>query len=217
MVLTLPLVYFIGWTPAQDRHGSSGGGALDGIMENLRDRRVIVLLGLSLVVWTTFTPVFYFLREYGTRVGIANPGWFFTLSTAAEILVRLAGGPLFDRLNKALMLAAAQAILCVGYLLIAHVSTPAAFFAAGVVLGLGWGVAMPLLSGLMFDISQPRFRALNSNLAMEMFQAGFFVGPLAGGAILLWWNYTGLWYACAAFSLAGLGAALLLGGKNTES
>lgn len=217
MVLALPLTYFIGRTGGEDAHRSHGGGVLDGVMENLKDRRIIILLGLSLVVWTTFTPIFYFLKEYGTKLGIANPGWFFTLSTAAEILVRVVGGPLFDRLNKAVMLAASQALLCVGYTLMAHVSTPGVFFATSVLLGLGWGVAMPLLSGLMFDISQPRFRALNSNLAMEMFQAGFFIGPLAGGGLLLWWDYAGLYYACAIFSFVGLGAALLLRQRNVES
>jgi MFS family permease len=107
-------------------------------------------------------------------------------------------------------------VLCVGYLLLAHVSTATPFFGTALVLGLGWGVSMPLLSGLMFDISQPRFRALNSNLAMEMFQAGFFIGPLAGGAILLRWDYAGLYLACAICSLAGLGAALVLRARKVE-
>jgi len=210
MALALPLTYFMRGTGEEDTRPSSGTPLLDGILENLKDRRVLLLLGLSLVVWTTFTPVFYFLKEYGAKLGIANPGWFFTLSTAAEILVRIVGGPVFDRLNKALMLAASQAMLCVGYLLLAHVSDSTAFYGSGLLLGLGWGVAMPLLSSLMFDISQPRFRALNSNLAMEMFQAGFFIGPIAGGAILLSWDYAVLFSACAIVSFVGLSAALCL-------
>ncbi len=73
---------------------------------------------------------------------------------------------------------------------------------------------MPVLSGLMFDVSEPRFRALNTNLAFEMFQAGFFVGPLAGGAILVHSGYSWLYYACACVTILGLIAALWLGTKR---
>jgi predicted MFS family arabinose efflux permease len=217
MVVALLLAWTIGRTSEGESKPPSGGGMLDGIWENLKDRRILLLLGLSLVVWTTFTPVFFFLEKQGSKMGIANPGWFLTLSTAVEILVRLVGGPIFDKLNKALMLAAAQGVLCVGYLLLASVSTSTPFFATAIVLGLGWGVAMPLLSGLMFDISRPKFRALNSNLAMEMFQAGFFIGPLAGGAILLRWDYAVLYIVCAICSLVGLGAAMALRGRHEAS
>lgn len=216
MVAALFLAYFTGRTHSEHSRQVSDERQWSGIWENLKDVRIIILLILSLVVWTTFTPVFFFLEGQGKRLGIANPGWFLTLSTSMEILVRLIGGPIFDKLNKALMLAAAQAVLAIGYVLLASVSTPTPFFAAAVVLGVGWGVVMPLLSGLMFDVSAPRLRALNSNLAMEMFQAGFFIGPVAGGAILLRWDYAGLYSACAICSIAGLGAALVLRGRSVE-
>jgi MFS family permease len=98
----------------------------------------------------------------------------------------------------------------------AHASDSTTFYAMGVVLGLGWGVAMPVLSGLTFDVSQPRFRALNTNLAMEMFQCGFFIGPLAGGFILVHSSYTTLYYACAGLLFAGLAAGPALCGKRRK-
>ena len=179
------------------------------LTRNLKDRRVVLLLLLSLVVWTSFTPVFYFLKEYGDKIGATNPGWFFTLSTFTEMAVRLVAGRMFDRLDKSRSLAYSLAWLGLGYFILAHVSDATLFYGMGLFLGLGWGVAMPLLSGLMFDISEPQFRALNSNLAMEMFQAGFFVGPLAGGAILMHGGYPILFYACGGI-LAGK-----CGGRDT--
>jgi predicted MFS family arabinose efflux permease len=62
----------------------------------------------------------------------------------------------------------------------------------------------------MYDISEPKFRALNSNLAMEMFQAGFFFGPLAGGLILAESGYSLLYYACGLLLLASVAVALRL-------
>ena len=111
---------------------------------------------------------------------------------------------MFDKLDKSKLLLGSLLWLGLSNLVMAHVATPTTFYALGVVLGLGWGVAMPVLSGLTFDVSQPRFRALNTNLAMEMFQCGFFVGPLAGGIILVHSSYTTLYYACAGLLFAGL-------------
>jgi predicted MFS family arabinose efflux permease len=184
------------------------------LKENLKDHRILSLLLLSLVVWTTFTPVFYFLEGQGKTIGILNPGWFFTLSTVAEVGVRLIGGSLFDKGNKSWALAVSLGLLCAGFIAMANVSGAYSFYSLGVFLGIGWGLAMPLLNGLMFDLSRPRFRALNSNLAMEMFQCGFFLGPIAGNVVLVKWGYAEMYYLCAAVTLAGMLLAFRLGRKS---
>jgi len=94
---------------------------------------------------------------------------------------------------------------------------PTVFYAMGLFMGLGWGVAMPVLSGLVFDLSEVRFRALNTNLSMQMFQAGFLVGPLVGAPILAHFGYVGLYYACCGVSLAGVVAALPLRGQDMRT
>ena len=124
--------------------------------------------------------------------------------------VRVLAGPLVDRLDKGKILGISLVWLGIGYLIMAHVSGPWLFYSMGFLLGIGWGVAMPLLSSLMYDISEPNFRALNSNLAMEMFQAGFFFGPLAGGFILAKSGYSLLYYACGFLLLASVAATLHL-------
>ncbi len=214
MLLSFPLLLMVKSGPSDVSQASRERLGWSDVIENLKDARILSLMVLSLVVWTSYTPVFYFLKGHGDEIGVKNPGWFFTLSTFAEIGVRLVAGPLFDKLNKAKVLIASLLWLGLSNLAMAHVSTPTAFFSMGVVLGLGWGVAMPVLSGLTFDVSQPRFRALNTNLAMEMFPCGFFVGPLAGGYILVHSSYTTLYYTCAAILFAGLLTAPALCGKR---
>ncbi len=214
MVLAFPLLL---WVDGARSDAEGTGGAKIGLRDaiaNVKQWRIVILLVLSLLVWTSFTPVFYFLEGYGKTLGIANSGWFFTLSTFTEILVRVVVGSMFDKLDKGKMLIASLATLGLGYVVLAHVSSPTLFFGIGLWLGLGWGVAMPLLSGLVFDVSEPRFRALNSNLVMEMFQAGFFVGPLLGGAVLLRWGYPPLYYTCATILAAGLVVAAPLVGRG---
>jgi len=210
MVLAFPMLMW----------GGRGGGTTNpehgqrlrwaDLVENLRNFSVCRLLVVSLIVWTAFTAVFYFVKGYGQQLGIANPGWFFTLSTFAEIAVRLVAGRYFDKLDKGGLLVGSMVWLVAGYVLLAKVSGSEAFYALGVLLGLGWGVAMPVISGLVFDISPVRFRALNINLTFEMFQGGFFLGPVLGGAILLTGGYSTVFYACGGISLLAVAAAIPL-------
>jgi predicted MFS family arabinose efflux permease len=180
------------------------------LKENLRDRRVWALLFQALMLWAAFTPLFYFLKGYGDKIGVSNPGWFFTLSTGTEILVRLAAGPVLDKYDKPRLLAGSLAWLAFCYIALVHVGSATSLYLFGILFGIGWGVAMPVLSGLIFDVSQPRFRALNTNLSMEMFQLGFFAGPVVGGAILVRGGYSSVYYVCAAMALCALVTVPLL-------
>lgn len=217
MGLAFPLLLLVDGPQRGDKASSAAKLGLNEILANLKDWRILALLTLSLLVWTAFTPVFYFLKGYGETIGITNPGWFFTLSTFTEILVRVIAGGMFDRCDKAKLLIASLVTLGLGYVLLARVSGETFFFGLGLWLGLGWGVAMPLLSGLVFDVSAPRLRALNSNLAMEMFQAGFFIGPVLGGAILLAWGYPAMYDACAIMLLVAIGVSIPLIGRTRLS
>ena len=210
MFLAFPLLFFVENKPLEQTDFRDNSIGLSELKENLADPRVIVLLLLSLLVWTSFTPVFYFLNGYAEKLGIENAGWFFTISTLMEITVRIVAGHLFDRVNKWLLLLAAIAWLGAGNFALAAYPGAGTFYCMSVWLGIGWGVTMPVLSGLVFDVSKPKLRAFNTNLAMEMFQAGFFVGPVLGGAILVAWGYSALYYACAGILWAGLvtGAAV---------
>ena len=206
MLLVFPLSL---WVKAHGEQKGAGSGQRPSghdVMENLKDRRISVLLLLMLLLYSSFTPIFFFLEGYAKKIGIPNPGLFLTLSTLSEIGVRLFGGSLFDRMNKVSLSAASLAAIGLGYLALAHVSGPIVFYGLGIFLGLGWGVVMPVLNALMFDISPPRLRGLNTNLGVQMFQGGFFVGPFVGGLILSRYSFAGLYYLCAA---AAFGSVVL--------
>jgi predicted MFS family arabinose efflux permease len=214
MVLTFPLLRMVGSQPKDLAKGPESRINIKELGENLRNPPVVAILVLSLLVWASFTPVFYFLNGFGDRIGVTNAGWFFTLSTMTEIGVRVFAGHLFDRLDKRKLLLGSVAWLCLGCAAMAHLSGPVSFYGMGLVLGLGWGVVMPMLSALLFDVSEPRLRPLNTNLAMEMFQAGWFVGPVVGAPVLAHWGYPTLYYACSGMLLAGLALAPLLSVKR---
>lgn len=113
-------------------------------------------------------------------------------------------------MNKAPLIAGSLTAITVGYLGLAHLSGEQALYALGVFLGLGWGIVMPVLNALMFDISPVQFRGLNTNLGVQMFQGGFFLGPLAGAFVLTHGSFRALYYLCAGLTLVCLALTPLL-------
>jgi MFS family permease len=210
MLLVWPLSLAMKPSPARERGLAERRVSLPDRIGNLKDKRVAVLLVIMLLLYSSFTPVFFFLESYAGTIGIANPGLFFTLSTVSEIGIRLAAGSLFDRLHKAPLIAGSLTAITLGYLALAHLSGAAALYTLGVFLGLGWGIVMPVLNALMFDISPVQFRGLNTNLGVQMFQGGFFLGPLAGAFVLTHGSFRALYYLCACLTLVSLALTPLL-------
>lgn len=214
MVLVFPLLLFVKGTRLEKDPPPSAKITKTDLIDNIKNPKIFSLLAISLLLYVAFTPVFYFLKAYGYEIGISNPGWFFTLSTFTEIAVRLFGGPFFDKMSKPRFLAFSLIGLVMAYLILANTSGKILFYALGLFFGLCWGVAMPLLSGLLFDSSTARLRALNTNLGVEMFQGGLFLGPMIGGWILAAWDYRVLYYFCGALILLSLSLIPLLSKKG---
>jgi predicted MFS family arabinose efflux permease len=202
LLLIFPLVFFVKSKerPANEGLSTRSLGWRE-IMENLRDPRIPLLLAAMLFLYCGHALVFFFLDGFGRSIAIAATGFFLTLATAGEITVRVVAGALFDRINKTRLMTVTMVGLSLGYLALAHAEEEIVFFGLGGVLGLGWGIAMPVFNGLLFDVSLPKYRAFNTNLGLQMFQGGFFLGPFIGGAVVEHWGFTTLFYLCGLFSL----------------
>jgi MFS family permease len=216
-VLRLAAVLMLAVFPlsaALDRTGQAARGSREPritraeVLTNITEPAIALLLTISFLVWFAFAPVFYFIDEYGHGLGISSAGWFFTMSISMEIAIRIVAGSLFDRIDKWISLAGSLLVLGLAYFVLAGISSTASFIGVAFAFGLGWGVCLPVVNGLVFDISAPRFRALNSNLSMFMFQAGLFVGPVVGSAIMARWGYGYLYSVCGAVMLAALALTL---------
>ncbi|MBI4773715.1 MAG: MFS transporter [Deltaproteobacteria bacterium] len=171
------------------------------VLESLKDAKILVLFSVMLFFFSSYALVFYFLAEFGRTIQTAVAGLFFTLSSMSEIGVRLVAGSLFDKGDKIRLAVWSLIGIAVGYGLLGYVHGSLSLLALGVFLGLGWGVAMPILNALVFDISEPRLRTFNVNLGMQMYQGGFFLGPFVGGLIVLHWGFRALFSVCAGFTL----------------
>ncbi|RJX33357.1 MAG: MFS transporter [Desulfarculus sp.] len=184
------------------------------LLGNLRDARAMGLLIFFLVLMTAFAALFFLVQPFALARGMALAGWFFTVSTGAEIAVRLVAGPLLDRSPKGRLLAAAALWLAACFALLALTQGAAVFLALGAAFGLGWGVAITMFFALLFDLTPPRLRAFNTNLANEAFQGGFLLGPLVGGLLVAGRHYEVLFWSCAGACLLAGFAAFLLGSRG---
>jgi len=171
------------------------------LIEDLKDRRVSIVLVINLLLYSGYTTVFFFLEGYCRKTGIENPGLFFAIATMTMIGVRVFGGAFFDKINKAYLTLWSMAGLIVCYAALPLTSFYGFFYMLAFFTGLGWGIVMPVLNALMFEVSAPRFRGLNLNLSLVMMQGGFFVGPFLGGLVHGWWGYNALFSFCAVLNL----------------
>jgi len=166
--------------PSEAATGTASGNMWD----NLRQPKVLMLLIANGLVFSVFSSMFFFLKTFTTMYGLGDPGFFFMVATGVMIVTRIVFGPLFDRFDKAVLAAGSLLLFALGVFMISVMESLVVFYAAAVVYGVGVGSATPLMNGLMFSISQPRFRGLNTNLMLEMIDAGFFVGPALCGLAL---------------------------------
>ncbi len=186
----------------------------DLIFQDLRNRAVWVLLGACLMLYATWSMVFFFLEGHAHNVGLENAGWFFTLVVFTAIAVRLGVMPFVDKMSKPGLLAWSLGLLAIAYVMLAYVLSPFWLFAVAVLLGLARGLSVPLVAAILFDDFPADMRALNGLLNREVAQAGYFIGPTIGAPIILAWGYGTLFWTCAVLSVGVLALVPLLHRKD---
>ncbi len=195
MGLTFPLLLLVPGDPCNIEQMSGSRLSMQEMKRNFSNLFMVMVLMIAVVVWTTYAPVFFFLNNFGDSIGISNPGIFFTISSVAEIGVRLTVGGLMDRGNKPRLLLISVTWLGACYMVMGFVKEAGLFYLMGLLMGLGWGLVMPLISSMVFDVSEPRFRAFNTNITFQMFQMGFFIGPIAGSQVIQHGGFPQLFFA----------------------
>lgn len=173
------------------------------VRQGLAQPGVLLLVTANLCFVAAQSIVFFFMRDFAVGLGAGNPGLFFTCANVAVIVVRVAGGPLLDRLDKGRALFWAYLWLAALVPLFVLAGQPAVLLGMAVLYGLGMALSMPLTNSCMLHISPPRLRVYNANLLMLAVDAGFFAGPFLGGMLLAaGWTHAGLFDAGGALMLA---------------
>jgi predicted MFS family arabinose efflux permease len=177
-----------------------------GAWANAARPRIALLLLLNTAYFMNWSSLYYLYKGFAERGRLGNVGAFFTVLTAVMIAIRLLAGRLFDRFSKAWLLVASFGIIAGGHLALQRLPASAVPL-VGALFGLGLGAGYPALNGLMFDSSDPRFRPVNANLMLFAVQAGSFLGPALGGALVARHGYPGYFAVGAGVALAAAGVS----------
>ncbi len=180
--------------PAAHLERPSWGEALSG----LRDPAVVLLCCANMCLVGAHSLVFYFMRDFALGLAAANPGLFFTCANAATITVRLVFGRTFNTIDQGAALAKGFFGMALLLPLFPLAWAPWALLSMAPLYGTGMALTMPLINATMLKVSPPRLRAFNANLLMVAVDAGFFAGPLMGGALV-----AGGWTHAGLFTLGG--------------
>jgi MFS family permease len=204
---TLPLLWII-----QRRHRRAPGGlelppaTFRAMANNAAHGPVALLLGLNALYILTFSAMFFLAKGLFASRGLDHVGFFFSIQTACMIVVRLGANRIFDQVSRLRLIRVTFVLSAASFGLVAASGSVAALSVAALILGLGMGLGSPALYALMFQVSAPRFKAMNSNLMMMALQVGNMLGPILGGAAVEHFGYAGfLGVNCAA---CGVGLAL---------
>lgn len=174
--------------------------SFDELRENFRQRIVALLLTAIFLIYLAHAVTFYFMKNLTMQTGVGNVGGFFTLSITAMILVRLFGSAFFDRTDKVRLsiIFLILQILSLGAL--PNVTGVTSYYISAIFYGLGMGVAMPLLSALLFTASEPALRGFNSNMTLFVLDAGYFLMSYLGGMLIAFGAaFDFLFYTAAVF------------------
>jgi MFS family permease len=179
------------------------------VRADLRAPGVPQLVAANLCLVAAHSLVFFFMRDFALGIGAANPGLFFSFANAATIGVRVLLGGALDRIDQGRALFLALCGLALLLPLFGLAGGPLALWAMALGYGTGIALTMPLINAGMLAISPPRLRAFNANLLMVAVDAGFFAGPMLGGALVAaGWTRPGLFALGGGFLALSAACAL---------
>lgn len=185
-------------------HRASLAATLSSTWENLRRARTSLLLAINAVYYLNFAALFFLSKSLFESRGLGGVGLFFSIQTALMIVIRLSAARLFDVVDRLGLIVWCYAFTALGFALLWAAHGIELEVCAALVLGLGMGVGPPSLNGLMYAISEPKLRGVNSNLMTMALQMGSFLGPILGGLAVGAIGYAGFLGVGIAANLAGM-------------
>lgn len=141
---------------ASDQRASTAFGRL---FDRVFERKALYGAIPLFVMAPTFAFGIFYAGLYGTTLGIANPGLFYTVSAVTMVLVRLRAGKFMDTTPALRIFAVAVAAGLAGYgLLLAVGATEGGlamglFYGAGACYGVALGLALPVNQSVAVKMS----------------------------------------------------------------
>lgn len=135
---------------------------------------------LPCFAWGTIGP---FVAQYGKQINVENAGIFFPFWAVGIIVSRIFSGKLVDKGKIHFVNMSAMFTISVSFLLFATVHSIYAFCAAGLFIGVGFGMMLPALQTLYINMTDHSQRGTANSTYLIGFDLGLALGMLIGGYI----------------------------------
>ncbi len=140
--------------------------------------------GLMFTISLTYGSIVSFLPLYQEKQGMANPGIFFSVFAVTLILVRALAGKISDIKGREFVIVPGMIIITLGLWLVATAGSLAAFLAAALLYGLGFGLFHPAMMALLVDRVSPQGRGAAMGTFTAAFDLGIGIGSIMMGMVL---------------------------------
>jgi len=157
-----------------------------------------------------------FLPIHALKIGLENPGIWFTVYASCLVLSRPIAGPLSDRISRRAIIIPGLVLNLLGMCLLAAAPSPAWLIAAAVVAGVGTGAAQPALMTVAVDETTAQRRGRSMAQYQCFYDLGIGIGSLLLGAFLdlIGQNFSIMYLAAAGIAGAGLWLYMVKGKRG---
>jgi len=189
------------------------------IVQALRSgsRTPVVWISGALEAWvfTALYAVKAFLPIYALSAGLSVllVGLFFSVQEAAYFILRPVGGRVGDRKEYRRTIAAGMLLLGLTLPVLTMADSAPLLLALAVIMGMAQALVFPCVAALVSTTIDRRHMGANMGFVGTLRSAGKVLGPIVGGLLILWFDYT-LMLRLMGLTLFLAGSLTWLGGKN---
>lgn len=172
--------------------------------------RPVLLASLLLVCITMTQPVtFAFVPVHAKALGVENISLYFVATGTTSILARILLGPIADRGNRGIWMAAGYSAMIAAFAVFTMADRIEVFIAAGFLNSVGHALSHPALSAFAMDRAAPgRMGKAMATFSMA-YRVGEGVGAPVAGALIVAFGYPGMYVGAMVYTAAGLALTAL--------
>ena len=153
-------------------------------LDRIFAKQVFVPTGIICLISCAFSCTASFLVIYGTLVGVADIGFYFTVYAVCLLVTRPLFGRLSDQHGAKVILIPAFIAFGISYVIISQATTLPMFLLAAVIGSCGFGICNPLLQALALRMVPADHTGAGTNTTYTGLDVGNLLGPALAGVLV---------------------------------
>lgn len=161
--------------------------------------------GLEATVYVATYAMKAFLPIYALSAGYntAQVGLFFSVQEGVHLVLKPAGGRLGDRFGYLSAISLGMLVIGVSLPLLAYAGSAWALLALAVVIGMAQALIFPATVALVSAQIAPQHLGAGMGLIGTLKNAGKVAGPILGGLLIAWLDFTPMFWTMGILLLGG--------------